>query len=158
MGTGMPLDMAAPDADPPVLAGGGDLAPLTLVTEGELSGLDEDGNVALSVARVGQIVYTFDDELEATDMVLEGTDPMKAKEWNELTLTFAWEPGEPMLGMGSVTVSYHPVSDDASDIPRFASGPTNRDQPARLQYRTGHHECLGGIWLLHHRVQRYRCS
>ena len=27
-----------------------------------MSGLDEDGNVALSVARAGQIVYNFDDE------------------------------------------------------------------------------------------------
>ena len=27
-----------------------------------MSGLDEDGNVALSVARAGQIVYTFDDD------------------------------------------------------------------------------------------------
>ena len=32
------------------------------MTDGEMSGLDEDGNVALSVARAGQIVYTFDDE------------------------------------------------------------------------------------------------
>ena len=61
MGTGMALDMADPDATPPVIAGG-DLAPLTLMTEGEMSGLDEDGNVALSVARAGQIIYTFDDE------------------------------------------------------------------------------------------------
>ena len=61
MGTGMALDMADPDATPPVIAGG-DLAPLTLVTAGEMSGLDEDGNVALSSARRGQIIYTFDDE------------------------------------------------------------------------------------------------
>ena len=27
--------------------------------------------------------------------------------------------------MGSVTVSYHPVTDDLTKIPRFASGPTN---------------------------------
>ena len=73
---------------------------------GELSGLDEDGNVALSAARAGQIVYAFDDEIGVddgdadTDNVLEGTDPMKAKEWNELTLTFTWEAGEPELGMG----------------------------------------------------------
>ena len=32
-------------------------------------------------------------------MVLEGTDPMKAMEWNELTITFAWEAGEPTLGI-----------------------------------------------------------
>ena len=60
-----------------------------------------------------------------TPNVLEGTDPEKAKEWNELTITFTWEAGEPTLGMGSVTVSYHPVTDDVSKMPRFASGPTN---------------------------------
>ena len=107
-------------------------------------------------------------------MVLEGTDPMKAKEWNELMITFTWEAGEPTLGMGSVTVSYHPVSDDVTKRPRFASGPTNDaitiedctttllfpfvTNKYRLQYRSGHHECLGGIWLLRHRVQRSRCS
>ena len=123
MGTGMALDEADPDADPPVIAGG-DLAPLTLMTEGEMSGLDEDGNVALSVARAGQIVYTFDDEDPAT-MPLEGTDPMKAKEWNELTITFTWEAGEPTLNTGSVTVSYHPVTDDVTKRPRYVSGPTN---------------------------------
>ena len=123
MGTGMALDEADPDADPPVIAGG-DLAPLTLMTEGEMSGLDEDGNVALSVARAGQIVYTFDDEDPAT-MPLEGTDPMKAKEWHELTITFTWEAGEATLNTGSVTVSYHPVTDDVTKRPRFVSGPTN---------------------------------
>ena len=124
MGTGMALDMADPDATPPVIAGG-DLAPLTLMTAGEMSGLDEDGNVALSSARRGQIIYTFDDEDDQTGMVLEGTDPMKAKEWNELTITFMWEAGEPTLDMGSVTVSYHPVSEDVSKMMRYASGPTN---------------------------------
>ena len=123
MGTGMALDMADDTADPPVIAGG-DLAPLTLVTEGEMSGLDEDGNVALSVARAGQIVYTFDDE-DADTPVLEGTDPMKAKEWNELGITFTWKAGEPTLNTGSVTVSYHPVTDDVTKRPRYVSGPTN---------------------------------
>ena len=99
---------------------------------------------------------------------LEGTDPMKAKEWNELMITFTWEAGEPTLGMGSVTVSYHPVSDDLTKMTRYASGPTNDvieitdctttllfpfvTNTARLQYRTGHHECLGWKGLLHHRV------
>ena len=64
MGTGMALEMVDPDASPPVTVCCGDLAPLTLVTEGEMSGLDADGNVALSVARAGQIVYTFDDEMD----------------------------------------------------------------------------------------------
>ena len=112
-----------PRADPPVIAGG-DLAPLTLVTAGEMSGLDEDGNVALSSARRGQIIYTFDDD-DTTMAGLQGTDPMKAKEWNELEITFTWEAGEPTLDMGSVTVSYHPVTDDLTKMTRYASGPTN---------------------------------
>ena len=58
-------------------------------------------------------------------MVLEGTDPNKAKEWNELEITFTWEAGEAALSTGSVTVSYHPVTDDVSKMMRFASGPTN---------------------------------
>ena len=107
----------------------GDLAPLTLMTAGEMSGLDEDGNVALSeLTRAGQIIYTFDDE-EVPDtsdvMELEGTDPMKAKEWNELEITFTWEAGEAALNPGTVTVSYHPVTDDVSKMTRYASGPTN---------------------------------
>ena len=127
MGTGTALDMATTEPPPPVPCCG-DLAPLTLITEGEMSGLDKDGNVALSVARAGQIVYAFDDELMPADDapdVLEGTDPDKAKEWNELTITFTWKAGEPTLDMGSVTVSYHPVTDDVTKRPRFASGPTN---------------------------------
>ena len=131
MGTGMALEMTDLNADPMVISG--DLAPLTLVTAGEMSGLDEDGNVALSSARRGQIIYTFDDEIPDADMgdvdgtpnVREGTDPEKAKEWNELEITFTWEAGEPTLGMGSVTVSYHPVTDDLTKMTRYASGPTN---------------------------------
>ena len=123
MGTGMALDMADASADPPVLAGG-DLAPLTLMTAGEMSGLDEDGNVALSSARRGQIIYTFDDD-DADMDGLQGTDPMDPMEWNELEITFTWEAGEPTLGTGSVTVSYHPVSDDVSKMTRYVSGPTN---------------------------------
>ena len=50
---------------------------------------------------------------------------MKAKEWNELEITFTWEAGEPTLNTGSVTVSYHPVTDDLTKMTRYASGPTN---------------------------------
>ena len=57
--------------------------------------------------------------------VLEGTDPEKAKEWNELEITFTWEAGEAALNPGTVTVSYHPVTDDVSKTMRYASGPTN---------------------------------
>ena len=111
MGTGISLET-------------GDLAPLTLMI-GEMSGLDDDGNVALSVARTGQIIYSFDDDDSATADVLEGTDEEKAMEWNELAITFTWEAGAPALNPGSVTVSYHPVTDDVSKEPRYASGPTN---------------------------------
>ena len=122
MGTGMALDMATTEPVGPCC---GDLAPLTLVTAGEMSGLDEDGNVALSSARRGQIIYTFDDEDISTD-ALEGTDPMaKAKEWNELEITFTWEAGEAALNPGTVTVSYHPVTDEVSKMPRYVAGPTN---------------------------------
>ena len=124
MGTGTALDMADPTDEGEDQFFPGDLAPLTLMAAGEMSGLDEDGNVALSVARAGQIVYTFDDE-DMASPALEGTDEDKAKEWNELEITFTWEAGEPMLGMGSVTVSYHPVTDDLTKRTRFASGPTN---------------------------------
>ena len=107
-----------------------------------MSGLDEDGNVALSTARAGQIVYNFDDEIDAdtpgvddTPNVREGTDPEKAKEWNELTITFTWEAGEPTLGSGSVTVSYHPVTDDVTKRPRFASGPPTMRSRSKIAPR-----------------------
>ena len=32
------------------------------------------------------------------------------KEWNNVEITFTWEAGEPPLDMGTVTVSYDPVS------------------------------------------------
>ena len=130
MGTGMAMEVTDLDAeDGEVISG--DLAPLTLVTAGEMSGLDEDGNVALSTARRGQIVYTFDDEIpssgvtDPTPNVREGTDPEKAKEWNELEITFTWEAGEAALNTGTVTVSYHPVTDDLTKTMRYVSGPTN---------------------------------
>ena len=129
MGTGTALDMAsAGDGNNPAVIAGGDLAPLTLMAAGDLSGLDEDGNVALSSARRGQIVYNFDDDLMGDDVpedFLDGTDPMKAKEWNELEITFTWEAGEAALNTGTVTVSYHPVTDDLTKTMRYASGPTN---------------------------------
>ena len=114
IGTGIAIDMDM-----------GDLAPLTLKT-GDMEGADADGVVALSAAGMGQVVYMFDDEDPDTDP-LEGTDPEKAKEWNEVTVTFKWASGDdaPPLGSGSVTVSYYPVSDDADKSPRYVSGPTN---------------------------------
>ena len=123
-GTGMALEVIDPNANPPVTVCCGDLAPLTLET-GAMSGLDANENVALSVARAGQIVYTFDDEDASTTDVLEGTDKDKAMEWNELTITFEWSAGAPPLEMGTVTVSYHPVTDDVAESERYVAGPTN---------------------------------
>ena len=42
-----------------------------------------------------------------------------------MEITFTWEAGEPPLDMGTVTVSYHPVTDDVTKRPRYVSGPTN---------------------------------
>ena len=75
-------------------------------------------------------MYTFDTELRphpyeiTMTMVFPRVDD-DTKEWNDVEITFTWEAGEPTLDMGSVTVSYHPVTDDVTKRPRFASGPTN---------------------------------
>ena len=42
-----------------------------------------------------------------------------------MEITFTWEAGEPALDTGTVTVSYHPVTDDLTKTMRYASGPTN---------------------------------
>ena len=59
----------------------------------------------------------MDDDIRHID---DGT-----KEWNNVEITFKWDAGEPPLDMGTVTVSYDPVSSDEDDIPRYVSGPTN---------------------------------
>ena len=64
MGTGTALDMESPTLMR------ADLAPLTLVTAGEMSGLDEDGNVALSSSwHVGSDHIHFDDDDHDGDMI-----------------------------------------------------------------------------------------
>ena len=76
----------------------------------------------------GQIIYTFDNEdPRLLDLLFDwdGFPEAKAKEWNELEITFTWEAGEPALNTGTVTVSYHPVTDDLTKMTRYASGPTN---------------------------------
>ena len=42
-----------------------------------------------------------------------------------MEITFTWGAGAPPIGSGSVTVSYHPVTDDMDKRPRFVAGPTN---------------------------------
>ena len=110
-----------------------DLAPLMLVT-GDSEGADEDGMVSLSSAGVGEVMYMFD-----TGLLVDGTpnvdDDVHAddiphiddgkKEWNNVEITFTWEAGEPPLDMGTVAVSYDPVSTDTDKRPRYVSGPTN---------------------------------
>ena len=110
-----------------------DLAPLDLVT-GEDEGADEDGMVTLSSVGAGEVMYKFNTSFQEYDE----TDPMAfspatdtrhiddgTKEWNTVEITFKWKAGEPPLDMGTVTVSYAPVSSDTDDIPRYVSGPTN---------------------------------
>ena len=124
---------------------GTDLAPLNLVT-GDDAGADADGVVSLSSAGAGEITYTFDmstydhdgdmspDDVDARNGNGNGTAAMTApvpqvddatKEWNNVEITFTWKAGEPPVDMGTVTVSFHPVTDDMDERPRFASGPTN---------------------------------
>ena len=127
MGTGEPLDppyMAAM-GDVEEVPPAGDLAPVTLMT-GDMSGVEvEDGvaTVTISSTGMGQVVYEFVDEDDTTDTILEGTDPADG-EWNTVELTFSWDAAAPPLGMGSVTVSFHPVSSDDDDEIRFVAGPT----------------------------------
>ena len=42
-----------------------------------------------------------------------------------MEITFTWKAGEAALNTGTVTVSYHPVTDDVTKMTRYASGPTN---------------------------------
>ena len=42
------------------------------------------------------------------------------------TITFTWEAGEPTLNTGSVTVSYHPVTDDVTKMTAFCQRPHQR--------------------------------
>ena len=104
-----------------------DLAPLMLKT-GETEGADDDGMVGLS-SGAGHVIYDFDtssydhDGEEGTPEIPQVNDG--TKEWNEVEITFTWGAGAPPIGSGSVTVSYHPVTDDMDKRPRFVAGPTN---------------------------------
>ena len=104
-----------------------DLAPLMLKT-GETEGADDDGMVRLS-SGAGHVIYNFDtssydhDDDGNTDVIPQVND--STKEWNEVEITFTWGAGAPPIGSGSVTVSYHPVTDDMDKRPRFVAGPTN---------------------------------
>ena len=104
-----------------------DLAKLMLKT-GETEGADDDGMVRLS-SGAGHVIYNFDtssydhDDDGNTDAIPQVND--STKEWNEVEITFTWGAGAPPIGSGSVTVSYHPVTDDMDKRPRFVAGPTN---------------------------------
>ena len=121
-GTGTAMDPPADTTATPPVPPPGDLAPLTLAT-GNNSGVDNDGNLVLSAGR-GSITYTFDDEDADTAETLEGLDDAKV-EWNDLTITFTWKAGEPALGTGSASLSYHPVTTSSATSPRFVSGASN---------------------------------
>ena len=124
MGTGEPLDPPADDTANPPVGPPGDLAPVTLMT-GDDSGVEvEDGvaTVTISSTGMGQVVYEFVDEDADTADVLEGTNPMD-EEWNTVELTFSWDAGGPPLDMGSVTVSFHPVTTDDDDEPALCRRP-----------------------------------
>ena len=104
-----------------------DLAKLMLKT-GATEGADDDGMVRLS-SGAGHVIYNFDtssydhDDDGNTDVIPRVND--STKEWNEVEITFTWGAGAPPIGSGSVTVSYHPVTDDMDKRPRFVAGSTN---------------------------------
>ena len=112
--------------DPPI--GGdnqvqpGDLAPVTLDVDSGVEVEEGVATVEISSTGTGQVIYTFNDE-DGDSPELEGTDPGDA-EWNTVELTFSWDAGGPPLDMGSVTVSFHPVTTDDDESPRYVSGPT----------------------------------
>ena len=116
MGTGEAMEDDMPD-----------LAKLMLKT-GATEGADDDGMVRLS-SGAGHVIYNFDtssydhDDDGNTDVIPQVND--STKEWNEVEITFTWGAGAPPIGSGSVTVSYHPVTDDMDKRPRFVAGPTN---------------------------------
>ena len=118
----------------------------------------------------------------AARYLVTGMDDELDGEWVVLPVDFKWTAGN-VIDMGEVDVSLHPVSmrgdayfvDEKGPTPRFVES----DNPmtvisvtpcrttllfpfvtnqGKLRYRTGHHEYLGGRWLLHDRVQRFRCS
>ncbi len=109
MGTGTAMvTMDDSAADPPIVAGQ-DLAAVTLDTESFNSGVnvDDDDNVTVVLtAGSGQIMYE-----------VSGTDGELAKEWNDVTLTFTWDAGEPGIGTASVGLGYDPVGGNM--IPRY---------------------------------------
>ena len=72
---------------------------------------------------MGEVKYTFDtgllvdegtplDELVKKPILMTRHIDDGKKEWNNVEITFTWEAGEPPLDMGTVTVSYDPVSND----------------------------------------------
>ena len=112
--------VGAPLADP---GDGTDLAPITLMEdEASTTAMVE---VTVSDEGTATLVYNFDAGQHDPD----GEGPLTTQvdtldsstEWNDIHLTFAWEAGAP-LGVGTVTVSFNPVSTDDDDTPRFVSG------------------------------------
>ena len=75
------------------------------------------GAVVLSDTGAGKVTYTIGNAHDST------TSPaVSANEWVKLKVYLSWEAGMPMLGTGSVTVSFSPQpNDDNDNIPRFAA-------------------------------------
>ena len=105
---------------------GTDLAPLTLMEE--TASPTAMVKVTVSDEGTAKLVYNFDDGNHVPLGEDEEGDPFESvptldssTEWNDIYLTFTWEAGAP-LGVGTVTVSFDPVSTDDDDTPRFVSG------------------------------------
>ena len=78
-----------------------------MLVPGLASGADSDGVVELSLAGAGEVVYK----------VVEDTDAELKDEWVALTVMFEWESADlmPANAMGTVTVSFNPVSTMGGD-------------------------------------------
>ena len=112
--------VGAPLADP---GDGTDLAPITLMEdEASTTAMVE---VGVSDEGTAKLVYNFDagqHDPDGEGPLTQEVDTLDSSpEWNDIHLTFTWEAGAP-LGVGTVTVSFDPVSTDDDDTPRFVSG------------------------------------
>ena len=100
---------------------------------GIASGTDGDGVVDLSASGAGEVVYMVQPDAVTVDVGDYTTDATEADvkdEWVTLTVMFEWESADlmPANAMGTVNVSFDPVSDVLGDtfhdirgaaVPRF---------------------------------------
>ena len=119
---------------------------------------------------MGQVVYEFDDEIENTDASRRYGLRGRGMEHGGVNVLMGRRCAAAPLWV-TVTVSFHPVTTDDDETPRFVAGPTKmvfevervrhvsavpvRDQHVRLRYRNRRYEYFVGSRHLHHRIHRH---